>query len=348
MLVLIDGRSVYNPDFSGVYWNMEDVLLEDVERIEVIRGPGGTLWGANAVNGVINVITKNAKDTQGAYLMAGGGSHERMLDAFRYGGEIGEDLHYRIYGKYFDRGPGLDPSGQVDDSWQQGRFGFRADWLPDRDKSNAFTIQGDHFVGDTANSIIPMDFSTSERQTGENLLMRWRHIYDEDSDWTLQTYYDNFSRGNSLQMETVKTFDVDFQYRFPLGNRQEITCGANFRNVDSFYAGGDQFTNWFPYPDFTTNYTGQFIQDEIAIVDDRRGADVGHETRTESVHRHRVPTHRKALVGSRPQTFHLGRDLACRSHAVAGRRAVPGDIYRVFPRPFIRASWATAASCLKI
>ena len=195
MLVLIDGRSVYNPDFSGVFWNMEDVLLEDVERIEVIRGPGGTLWGANAVNGVINVITKNAKDTQGVYLMAGGGSHERMLDAFRYGGQIGEDLHYRVYGKYFDRGPGLDPTGQIGDSWQQGRFGFRADWQPDRDKSNALTIQGDHFVGDTANSIIPMDFSTSERQTGENLLMRWRHVYDEDSDWTLQTYYDKFSRG---------------------------------------------------------------------------------------------------------------------------------------------------------
>jgi iron complex outermembrane recepter protein len=269
MLVLIDGRSVYNPDFSGVYWSMQDVLLEDVERIEVIRGPGGTLWGANAVNGVINVITKNAKDTQGAYLTGGGGSHERTLDAFRYGGQFGEDLNYRVYGKYFDRGPDFDPANQVNDAWQQGRFGFRTDWLPDQDKSNALTVQGDHFVGNTANSIIPLDFNTPERQTGENLLMRWRHVYDEDSDWALQTYYDKFSRGNDLQMETVKTFDVDFQYRFPLGDRQKITCGANFRNVESLYAGGDQFTNWFPYPYFTTNYTGQFVQDEIAIIEDR-------------------------------------------------------------------------------
>jgi iron complex outermembrane recepter protein len=269
MLVLIDGRSVYNPDFSGVYWNMQDVLLEDVERIEVIRGPGGTLWGANAVNGVVNVITKHAKDTQGAYLTAGGGSHERTFEAFRYGGQIGDDLQYRVYGKYFDRGPGLDPVNDIDDAWQQGRFGFRSDWTPDRDKSNFLTIQGDHFVGYTANSIIPMDFGTSERQTGENLLMRWHHVYDEDNDWTLQTYYDKFARGNYLQMETVKTFDVDFQYRFPLGDRQKITCGANFRNVQSLYAGGDQFTNWFPFPYWTTNYTGQFVQDEIAIVEDR-------------------------------------------------------------------------------
>ena len=268
LLVLIDGRAVYNPDFSGTYWNMQDVLLEDVERIEVVRGPGGTLWGANAVNGVINIITKTAKDTQGAYLMAGGGSHERMLDAFRYGGRIGEDLQYRIYGKYFDRGPDPDPSSPASDSWQQGRFGFRADWEPDCDKSNIFTIQGDHFVGNTANGIIPTDVGVSERQTGENLLMRWRHLCSDDSDWTLQTYYDKFSRGSVWQNETVKTFDVDFQYCFPLGERQKITCGANFRNVESLYVGGDQFTTWFPFPYFTTNYTGQFVQDEIAVVED--------------------------------------------------------------------------------
>ena len=268
LLVLIDGRSVYNPDFAGVYWDMQDVLLEDVERIEVIRGPGGTLWGANAVNGVINVITKNAKDTQGLYLMAGGGSQHRMLDAFRYGGAIGEDMKYRIFGKYFDDGPGVNPSSPASDSWQQGHFGFRADWAPDRDKTNILTIQGDHFVGDTANGLIPNNFSASENQRGENLLVRWRHLLSEDSDWTLQTYYDQFTRGSSWQTETVKTFDVDFQYRFPWGNRQKITCGANFRNVESLYVGGDQFTTWYPFPYFTTNYTGQFIQDEIAVIDD--------------------------------------------------------------------------------
>jgi iron complex outermembrane recepter protein len=271
LLVLIDGRSVYNPDFSGVYWDVQDVLLEDVERIEVIRGPGGSLWGANAVNGVINIITKKAKDTQGVYAMAGGGTHERDMEAFRYGGQIGDDLHYRIYGKHFERGPGFDPADPSadPDAWRQGRFGFRADWEPDRDKTNTLTIQGDHYVGHTANSIIPLDFTTPENQTGDHLLMRWRHLLDEDSDWTLQTYYDMWSRGNSLQMETVKTFDVDFQYRFPLTDRHKITCGADFRNVESCYTGGDQLTNWFAYPYSTTNETSQFIQDEIAVIDDR-------------------------------------------------------------------------------
>ncbi len=277
LLVLIDGRTVYNPDFSGVFWNMQDVLLEDVERIEVIRGPGGTLWGANAVNGVINVITKKAKDTQGAYVTAGGGSQKQMLDGARYGGQVGEDLQYRIYGKHFEQGPGFDPTGgQVDDAWRQGRFGFRADWQPDRDKTNSLTIQGDHYVGTTDNSLIPTNFALPERQTGENLLVRWRHVYDEDSDWALQMYYDNFMRGDALQTEQVRTFDVDFQYRFPSGDRQKITCGAGFRNVESYYAGGDTFTTWYPpVPYFTTNYATQFIQDEITLVEDRLTLTVG-------------------------------------------------------------------------
>lgn len=270
LLVLIDGRSVYNPDFSGVYWNVQDVLLEDVDRIEVVRGPGGTLWGANAVNGVINIITKKAKDTQGAFAEAGGGTHEKDFEAFRYGGRVGEDLCYRVYGKHFERGANFDPADpNADlDAWRQGRFGFRADWEPGRDKTNFLTIQGDHYVGHTAESLIPVDPTIGENQNGENLLMRWRHLVDDDTDWTLQTYYDSWSRGNSLQVETVKTFDVDFQYRFPLTDRQKITCGAGFRNVESCYTGGDQYGDWFPYPRFTTNYPSQFIQDEIAVVED--------------------------------------------------------------------------------
>ena len=269
LLVLIDGRSVYNPDFAGVYWDMQDMLMEDIERIEVVRGPGGTLWGANAVNGVINVITKKAKDTQGSYVSVGGGTYEKSFESFRYGGQIGEDLQYRVFGKYFDRDSGYDPTGQVDDSWRQGHFGFRADWNLDRDKTNTVTIQGDHYVGTTNNSLIPLAFALPERQTGENLLARWRHIYDEDSDWTLQTYYDNFMRNDTLQTEQVRTFDVDFQYRFPLGDRHKITCGAGFRNVEGYYAGGDALTVWYPpAPYLTTNYTSQFVQDEIALVED--------------------------------------------------------------------------------
>ena len=147
LLVLIDGRTVYSPVFSGVYWDVQDVVLEDVDRIEVIRGPGGTLWGANAVNGVINIITKNAKDTQGAYITAGGGTTERSSETVRYGGKIGDDGYYRVYGKYFDRGPFYDPNQPANDAWNQGRFGFRSDWNLDRCKTNTLTVQGDHYVG---------------------------------------------------------------------------------------------------------------------------------------------------------------------------------------------------------
>jgi iron complex outermembrane recepter protein len=269
LLVLIDGRSVYNPDLSGVYWNMQDVLLEDVERIEVIRGPGGTLWGANAVNGVINIITKKAGDTQGAYLSAGGGSQKQLLDGARYGGRIGENLQYRVYAKHFEQGPGLDPNDLVDDAWRQGRFGFRADWQPDCHDIDSLTIQGDHYVGTTNNSVIPINPELPDRQTGENLLMRWRHACGSDSDWTLQTYYDHFLRSDVLQTEDVKTFDVDLQYRFVLTDRQKVTCGAEFRNVESYYPGGDMFIDYYPAPYWTTNYPSQFIQDEIALVEDR-------------------------------------------------------------------------------
>ena len=191
LLVLIDGRSVYNPDIAGVWWNVQDVLLEDIERIEVIRGPGGTLWGANAMNGVINIITKRANDTQGVYVQSGGGSHEKDFEAFRYGGQIGEDFHYRVYGKHFERGRNFDPLNQFDDSWRQGRFGFRADWTPGRDNTNTLTVQGDHYVGTTDNNPGPFEFASPNRMNGENLLVRWKHVCDQDSDWTLQMYYDN-------------------------------------------------------------------------------------------------------------------------------------------------------------
>jgi iron complex outermembrane receptor protein len=270
LLVLIDGRTVYNPDFGGVFWDMQqDVLLEDIERIEVIRGPGGTLWGSNAVNGIISIITKNAKDTQGTYAMAGGGSQKQLLDGFRYGGKIGEDGYYRVYGKSFEWGPNYQPVEHIDDAWRQGCFGFRTDWQPGAAKNDTFTLQGDHFVGTTNDSIVPTAQDIPERQTGQNLLARWRHVIDEDSDWTLQAYYDNWSRIDSLQTENVQTLDVDFQYRFPLGDHHSITCGAGFRNVVSYFPGGDTFSSYFPTPYWTTNFPTQFVQDEISIVPDK-------------------------------------------------------------------------------
>ncbi len=153
LLVLVDGRSVYTPLLSGVYWDMKDTLLEDIDRIEVIRGPGASLWGANAVNGVINIITKSAKDTQGGLIVAGAGTEEQGFGAIRYGGKVGEDIHSRFYVKYFDRDSGVLPSGEDGaDEWDVLRAGFRIDWQglgPD-----ALTLQGDLYEGETGETII--------------------------------------------------------------------------------------------------------------------------------------------------------------------------------------------------
>src|SRR5438046_1216945 len=144
LLVLIDGRSVYTPLFSGVYWNVQDVMLEDVDRIEVIRGPGATLWGANAVNGVINIITKPSRSTQSAIVKAGAGTEERAAGGVRFGSKLGDNTYYRAYTKYLDWGPSAFPypSGMTaHDGWDALRGGFRADWTPAG--ANSLTVQGD-------------------------------------------------------------------------------------------------------------------------------------------------------------------------------------------------------------
>ena len=225
---------------------------------------------------MISIITKPAKDTQGAYAMAGGGTYEKLNDGFRYGGRLGEDVDYRVYGKSFERGPGVDPAGQANDAWRQGRLGFRADWNLDTTKANSLTVQGDYYVGDSGSEVSLISTTPpfvqplvgKDQVSGENVLLRWRHICNEDSDWTLQTYCDQYQRDMLVWDETVSTFDVDFQYRFPLSQCQQITCGAGFRNIDDNLPSSSDFTTHFSPVEQSINLTSQFVQDEIALIED--------------------------------------------------------------------------------
>jgi iron complex outermembrane receptor protein len=143
LLVLIDGRSVYTPLFAGIYWQVQATPLEDIERIEVIRGPGGTIWGANAVDGVINIITRSAKDTHGSIVSLGGGNADEGTTTARYGSGSERGFNYRVYGMGFARRPEFHLEGRKFDGWRMGQAGFRTDW--DRGAGDAFTFQGDTY-----------------------------------------------------------------------------------------------------------------------------------------------------------------------------------------------------------
>lgn len=222
MLVLIDGRTVYSPFFSGVFWDIQDVVLEDIDRIEVIRGPGAVTWGENAVNGVINIITKKASETQGFLLSAGGGKEENAFGTVRYGGRLSDDTSYRLYAKGFERDEfRLTEGMESDDNWHHHRGGFRVD--SDLTPASTFTLQGDiydqtgnnlesHFV-----SFLP-PFSVVERNRtesdGHNLILRYTTENSVNSRVTAQAFYDLARRSDFVSHEYRRLFEVDLQHHY--------------------------------------------------------------------------------------------------------------------------------------
>jgi iron complex outermembrane receptor protein len=275
LLVMVDGRIVYDPLFNGVFWDVQDVLLEDVERIEVVRGPGDTIWGTNAVGGVINIITKSAKDTQGVYFEGGAGTHEQGFTSARYGGKIGDDLSYRVYGKWFDVNDYYSPDFPATDAWQQVHGGLRVDWRAS--ERDSITFQGDYYNGydgDEAKfpSFITPDFTVLEHDSvhvsGDDVLLNWRRTLGDRSDWTAKVYYDQTQREWPTYGfgEEQNTFDFDFQYRFPLGERNEMICGTEYRNVMDNTQGNDTIA--MVPAETTINYYSCFVQDQFTVKED--------------------------------------------------------------------------------
>jgi iron complex outermembrane receptor protein len=256
LLVMIDGRSVYNPLFGGVYWDVQNVLIEDIDRIEVVSGPGGTLWGANAVNGVINIVTKQAKDTQGLYASAGTGSFLKDMVMARYGFKMGDNLFMRVYGQHMNqRHTFLAGDRAAKDAWEMTQTGFRLDYSPSYSKN--LTIQGDFYRG------IENDSVTRAHTDGQNILARFQQHFENRTDLTLQFYFDRTWRKTPLSATPffydLSTYDMDAQYRFPLGKNQSILVGLDYRfQKDQVPAGLSPLSRSMPL------YSG-FVQDEISL-----------------------------------------------------------------------------------
>jgi iron complex outermembrane recepter protein len=269
LLVLIDGRTVYSPLFSGVFWDLQDTLLEDVDRIEVISGPGATLWGANAVNGIINVVLKSAQASQGLLLTAAAGTEERLAGAIRYGGRAGEDVHYRLYAKYFDRDDAVLTEGtNASDAWHSAQVGFRLDHQSEND--TMWTLQGDLYDGAGAQPFAP-DITHS----GANVLTRFARSFDANDRLQIQTYYDHthlFAAGDFG--DDLDTFDMDAQYQRDVGSRQRLMFGVGYRfthnEVDNL-PGGIAFLP----ATLNRHLVSAFVQDEITLLANRLKVTLG-------------------------------------------------------------------------
>jgi len=270
LLVLMDGRSIYSPMFSGVFWEAQDVLIRDVDRIEVVKGPGATLWGANAVNGIINIITKPANETQGGLLTIGGGLEENQFANFRYGHTIGNRFNIRVYSKYFKRDEFISGSGdKAVDGWEVLRAGFRSDWM--LSSINTLTFQGDLYngkIGQTISLLNMIDFDFNSDIQGGHILGRWTHTYSNTSDFALQIYFDRLKRGDKYLIGGhYSILDIDYQHRVEFNNWDEIVWGLGYRyTIDKIM---ETPLVKFEPDRRRTNLFSAFFQDELTLKKDQ-------------------------------------------------------------------------------
>lgn len=271
LLVLFDGRPVYHNNGNGVFWQVQDYVLEDIDRIEVVRGPGGTLWGANAVNGVINIITKDAADTEGGYVTGGGGTEDRAFASVRYAVDLSDDAFARFYAKYRNRAD--YPFGR--DGSQFGQLGWRSDWHSD---FSHLTWQGDGFLEEQRASAVipePAAFATNPfpftdtlyKNLGGNTILTYQRELADESDVQLRAYYDFAVRKELGTTYENHNFDLDFQHRFPVGERHDTIYGLEYRFLP-MRQNDNQLVTWRD-PEINYQLFSAFVQDEIELVTEK-------------------------------------------------------------------------------
>jgi iron complex outermembrane receptor protein len=272
VLVTLDGRSLWTPLFAGVFWDQHDTALLDLDRIEVSRGPNGALFGANAFNGIISIITKGAAATHGGLVNVGIGTAEQIVTA-RYGGEPLADLHYRAWGQYRRRdGTTSVADGGYDDAWRLGSGGLRMDWLRG---SDSFTVQGDAHDGAAGQRVTIAAFTAPFSLTvdgdaetaGGNVLGRWRRDLAGGDNLAVQVYYDRTKRKEPHYRESRDTFDLDAQHHFGWGGRHDFVWGLNVRNSRGDFQGGP--TLRIEPGRRTDDIAGVFAQDEVQVMGGR-------------------------------------------------------------------------------
>src|ERR1700722_320345 len=267
--VLIDGRSVYTPLYAGVYWDVQDLVLEDIDRIEVIRGPGATVWGPNSADGVINIITKTASETQGAMVSVLTGNEDRLIAEAQYGGSVG-DLSYRVYGKGFIREPEYHTNHNNFDGWNQERGGFRMDWS--KDAHTNYMLEGDLYGGTSPAETGSASFINSV--AGGDIVGRWRHTFENGSDMYLEGYFDRTVRSGVLYGETRNTIDLDFLHHLKIADRHEISYGFGLHWSPNHFVPRGVGVNVVPNTDTDYIHTG-FVQDEIHFLNNKASLTAG-------------------------------------------------------------------------
>ena len=275
VLVLMDGRSVYDPLLAGTYWEVQDTVIDDIDRIEVIRGPGGIAWGPNAVNGVINIITKNSKETQGVLLDGATSTFQRGFGTLRYGGQNSAGtLSYRVYAKGYDRGPQYHTDHDNYDAWRSQQGGFRVDWNPNG--RDTLTVQGDIYRERAGETVTAVNYAPPYSQivegdmrlSGSNILARWTHALGQGKDIQIQAYYDATNRREPNFGDIRKTFDVDYVQRQPVGERNGLTWGLSARASDGDELAPTTGLFFTPAERTDTLYTG-FLQDDVSLIPNR-------------------------------------------------------------------------------